>query len=377
MLLRRELPHRRFYDGKKGIEPFTVTEKHGTWGTAQVFPAIITSNEGHFAEITSVSSILARNCTAVGFIFESETDGGVFAFSQKNGTWGPVKGIAGTLLPGRIGSLTCVSTGNCTAGGEDISDLNTEAPQPYIATEKQGAWSAQRLPGVAELSADTLSASLGRVICRSASNCTAVGTYGANSGEAVFVSTELNGSWGTAIELPGLAALNQGNKTGSPVMSCGAPGDCSLGGFTVPAALASPISPRSTTASGAKPTRSGESNLSTTAGLSDFSCSPTPVPAGIRPPGRASAPGNPAKPASRFNFRGEFSCHGEFSGIIRKSLRQAKTLRERGPGFRLAGQPPREVRDGRLGRVARASYLQVVQAAPEGNKYFATDLARI
>ena len=93
---------------------------------------------------------------------------------------------------------------------------------------------------MAELSADTLSASLGRVICRSASNCTAVGTYGAAQGEAVFVSTELNGSWGTAIELPGLAALNQGNKTGSPVMSCGAPGDCSLGGFYGAGGLSKP-----------------------------------------------------------------------------------------------------------------------------------------
>ena len=167
----------------------------------------------------------------MGFIFQSETDGALFAFSQKNGIWGPIKGIAGTQLSDGIGSLTCVSTGNCTAGGQDIADLNTQAPQPYIATEKHGSWSAQRLPGVAELSADTMVASLSRVICRFAGNCSAVGTYGASSGLAVFVSTELSGVWGTAIELPGLAALNQGNKTGSPVMSCGAPGDCSLGGF--------------------------------------------------------------------------------------------------------------------------------------------------
>ncbi len=152
----------------------------------------------------------------MGFIFQSETDGGAFAFSQKNGIWGPINGIAGTLLPDGIGSLTCVSTGNCTAGGEDIADLNTLAPQPYIATEKHGTWSAQRLPGVAELSADTMGASLSRVICRSAGNCSAVGTYGASSGVAVFVSTELNGVWGTAIELPGLAALNQGKRPARP-----------------------------------------------------------------------------------------------------------------------------------------------------------------
>jgi len=102
--------------------------------------------------------------------------------------------------------------------------------QPYIATEKHGAWSAQRLPGVAELSAQTMNASLSQVICRSAGNCSAVGTYATSSGSKVFVSTELNGTWGMATDLPGLAAQNHGN-TGSPVMSCGAPGDRSLGGF--------------------------------------------------------------------------------------------------------------------------------------------------
>jgi hypothetical protein len=45
----------------------------------------------------------------------------------------------------------------------------------------------------------------------------------------VFVSTELNGIWGTATDLPGLPTPN--HNTGFPVMSCGAPGDCGLGGF--------------------------------------------------------------------------------------------------------------------------------------------------
>jgi hypothetical protein len=181
--------------------------------------------------------------------------------ARRTGSGARLKGITGTLLPDRIGSLTCVSTGNCTAGGEDIADLNApDVSQPYVATEKHGAWSGQRLPGVAELSAVSMDASLGRVICRSAGNCSAVGTYGGSSGEAVFVSTEQNGVWGTAIELPGLAALNQGNKTGSPVMSCGARETAALAGSTAPTASASPISLHSGTATGARPARSGESS---------------------------------------------------------------------------------------------------------------------
>jgi hypothetical protein len=220
------------YVGKKGTEPFTVTEQHGTWGPARAFPRIIAANEGAFAGITSVSCLVARNCTATGFYFQSETDGGVFVFSQKNGVWGPLKGVAGTLLSTALFSLTCVSTSNCTAGGDDTSDPSDTGPtQPYVAAEKHGAWTAQRLPGVADLSAQTMNASLSRVICRSAGNCSAVGTYATSSGAAVFVSTEQDGTWGTAADLPGLAALNHGNNAGFPVMSCGAPGDCSLGGF--------------------------------------------------------------------------------------------------------------------------------------------------
>lgn len=217
-----------FYEGKRGIEPFTVTEQHGTWGSARAFPRIIAVNDGALAEITSVSCPVALNCTATGFFYQSETDGETFAFSQKNGAWGALKGIGGT---GRIGSLTCVSTSNCTAGGDDTTDPSGIGPtQPYIATDNRGTWSTQRLPGVDVLSAQTMNASLSQVICRSAGSCSAVGTYFTSSGVNVFVSTEQDGTWGTATDLPGLAALNQGS-TGFPVMSCGAPVDCSLGGF--------------------------------------------------------------------------------------------------------------------------------------------------
>lgn len=47
----------------------------------------------------------------------------------------------------------------------------------------------------------------------------------------MFVNIERNGTWGTAAELPGLARLNGGDRAGPPVLSCGARGDCSLGGF--------------------------------------------------------------------------------------------------------------------------------------------------
>lgn len=228
-----------FYSGPKGTEPFAVTQKHGTWGKAQAFPDIIAENTGFFAEITSVWCKLAGNCTGVGIIFFSETSSEAFAISQKNGTWGAITGLpvpGGPLVPYAIGSLTCLSRRDCTASGK-YQDLSTGLSQPFVVAEKNGTWSFRDRPGVAGLRVATL----GSVICRSAGNCSAAGTYfPTGSSQEVFVSTERNGTWGTAAELPGLARLNRGKGAGVPVLSCGATGDCSLGGFYLSGRLSKP-----------------------------------------------------------------------------------------------------------------------------------------
>lgn len=42
----------------------------------------------------------------------------------------------------------------------------------------------------------------------------------------------MNGTWGTAIEVPGLAALNILNGSAEiNSLSCGSPGNCSAGGY--------------------------------------------------------------------------------------------------------------------------------------------------
>jgi len=70
------------------------------------------------------------------------------------------------------------------------------------------------------------------VSCASAGNCSAGGFYTDRSNhQQVFVAGETNGTWHTAIEVPGTAALNQrGNAWFSEVSSASA-GNCSAGGF--------------------------------------------------------------------------------------------------------------------------------------------------
>ncbi len=49
--------------------------------------------------------------------------------------------------------------------------------------------------------------------CAAAGNCSAGGHYTDSSGHfQAFVVSQVNGTWHTAIEVPGTAALNQGGR---------------------------------------------------------------------------------------------------------------------------------------------------------------------
>lgn len=73
-------------------------------------------------------------------------------------------------------------------------------------------------------------ATVNSVSCAPGGSCAAGGQYRVSShGERAFVLTELNGQWGTGIEVPGLEALHPRAASVRSV-SC-APGGCVAGGF--------------------------------------------------------------------------------------------------------------------------------------------------
>jgi hypothetical protein len=138
----------------------------------------------------------------------------------------------GGAVRATFSSLSCPSPGNCAAAGFYFDQAN--AVQPFVVTEKNGLWGrAHVLPGLTRLNIGQFALSP-LVACRSAGNCSAAGTYSPAKPPVfraqVFVSTEKNGVWGKAIELPGFAALNRDGDASYPALSCGAPGYCSLGG---------------------------------------------------------------------------------------------------------------------------------------------------
>ena len=201
------------------------------WGTAQEVPGTAGLNRGGDATIASVSCASAGNCSAVGDY--TVVHGQVFVVSQTGGIWGTAIRMPGTAAINRgdasIASVSCASAGNCSAGGTYVD--SSGRLQAFVVSQTGGTWgTAIEVPGFAALNHGA--ADIFSVSCGSAGNCSAAGDYqdGSHHGQA-FVVSQAGGTWGTAIEVPGTAALNRGGQASLDSVSCGSAGNCSAGGL--------------------------------------------------------------------------------------------------------------------------------------------------
>ena len=217
-----------YIDASGHQQVFVVTQINSIWGKAQEVPGTAALNVGGFASLLSVSCGAAGSCSAGGEYVDAIHLVQAFVVSEKNGIWGSAEEVPGTAALNPRGSadvmsVSCPGAGDCTAGGD-------AGGRPFVVSEKNGIWgTAKVVPGRSVL--NWTSADVTAVSCVSAGNCGAGGIYGTVAGGQVFVVSETNGTWGTAQEVPGTAALNQGVNDVLFSLSCGAPGDCSTGGF--------------------------------------------------------------------------------------------------------------------------------------------------
>jgi hypothetical protein len=222
----------RYADGAGHQQVFVASEVNGTWGTAVEVPGAAALNAGGTADIFSVSCASAGNCSAGGFYTDSAAREQAFVASEVNGTWGAAVEVAGTagLNTGsaQIISVSCATSGNCAAGGYYTDSLGHQ--QAFVMSEVNGTWgTAVEVPGTAGLNTGGR-AGIGSVSCASAGNCSAGGNYADSLGHyQAFVVSEVNGTWGTAIEVPGTAALGRGGATIFSV-SCATSANCTAGG---------------------------------------------------------------------------------------------------------------------------------------------------
>jgi hypothetical protein len=118
-------------------------------------------------------------------------------------------------------------SGQLTAGGS-YTDSSGHS-QAFVAEEVNGFWG-----DAIQLPATGLGTGLGQafsVSCGSAGNCVAGGYYNVTDGGSVaFVDSEVNGSWGDAIQVPGTPAVSEFSDASVFSVSCPPSGGCAVGG---------------------------------------------------------------------------------------------------------------------------------------------------
>jgi hypothetical protein len=203
------------------------------WGKAEPVPGLAALNKGGNARVTSLSCWAVNNCAAGGYYTDRRGHSQAFVVAERNGRWDKAVQVPGTaaLNTGRnaeVVSVSCAPGGYCAAGGY-YTDSSGHG-QAFVVTRPKDRWrAAVEVPGSAAVNTSG-NAQVSSVSCPAAGECAAGGTYTAAGGALGFVVSQKNGIWGTAEEVPGLAALNIGGGAGVSSVSCGSAGNCAAGG---------------------------------------------------------------------------------------------------------------------------------------------------
>jgi hypothetical protein len=221
--------------GSGAAQAFVVNETNGTWVNAVQVPGTAGLISNAVAGVSSVACPSNGNCSATGFYEDAASEIQAFVANEVKNVWStaiPLPGLVGLNSAGNAVpvQITCSSAGNCSTGGF-YSDTTTGS-QAYVANETNGTWgTAIEVPGTAALNVGDL-ASVDSVACSSTGNCVAGGYYAdTTTTNQAFVVNETNGTWGTAIEVPGTAALNVGNSALVESVACTSNGNCVAGGY--------------------------------------------------------------------------------------------------------------------------------------------------
>jgi IPT/TIG domain len=224
-----------YVDGSGHEQAFVVSEIKGTWSRAAEVPGTAKLNAGGAAEVDSLFCVSAGNCVAGGFYVDGSRHLQAFVVAEVKGTWGRAKEVTGTATLNAgglatINSLSCASAGNCAAGGHYLDGSRHQ--QAFAVAEVNGSWgTATEVPGTATLNAGGL-ADIDSLSCAPEGDCAAGGHYRDRSGHTqVFVVKRVNGTWGNAAEVPGTAALNADGDDQIEALSCASAGNCAAGGY--------------------------------------------------------------------------------------------------------------------------------------------------
>ena len=229
------------YTDAAGTQAFVVSQVNGVWHKAVEVPGTAAldtggnARKGTGAIVTSVSCGSPGDCGAGGGYTDRSKHGQAFVVTQVNGTWGKAEEVPATAAlntggDAAITSVSCASPGHCGAGGVYT---NASGSQAFVASQVNNSWGkAEEVPGTAALNAGGETSNSISVSCASPGDCSAGGSYSDKSGnQQAFVVNQVGGTWHTAEEVPGSAALNTGGGAAVISVSCPPAGRCSAGGL--------------------------------------------------------------------------------------------------------------------------------------------------
>jgi hypothetical protein len=218
-----------YFADSSGYQAFVADEVNGTWDNAIQVPGTAGLNADGAAFATRISCASAGNCTVGGSYADGSGNTQAFVADEVNGIWGDAIEVPGTAAlnttDASVDSVSCPSDGNCTAGG-GYTDSSGHT-QAFVADEVNGTWdNAIEVPGSAALNTAGY-AWIATVSCASAGNCSAGGTFAGSSPAAyqAFVVSEVNGTWDDAIQVPGTTGPAQ-----VIAVSCPSAGYCAAAG---------------------------------------------------------------------------------------------------------------------------------------------------
>jgi hypothetical protein len=151
------------------------------------------------------------------------------------GGWGTaiqVPGLAALNVRQRaaVDAMSCGASGDCLVGG--FYTDSSASQQAFVDSETGGTWGqAIEVPGLAALNTGG-DAAVNSVSCASAGNCVVGGSYSDSAGVPAFVDSETGGIWGQPIQVPGTSALSNIGFVAVDLVSCPRAdvSDCALAG---------------------------------------------------------------------------------------------------------------------------------------------------
>ncbi|MGB8197672.1 MAG: fibronectin type III domain-containing protein [Acidimicrobiales bacterium] len=216
------------------VVPWLVNQTNGVWGAIEAIPGVAALSREDAASLTGLSCGADGDCVAAGDYLNASGNSQAYVASEQGGVWESATQLFATQLLGSglsntLNGLACPSAGNCTAVGS-YADAKGNT-QPFVVDDVNHTWdTASEIPGVQTLNSSAGS-TLTNVACSAVGACSAGGTYvDADNKTQAFLINESSGTWSAPIEVPGTATLNKGGAAQIDGVSCSADGSCGVQG---------------------------------------------------------------------------------------------------------------------------------------------------